>query len=164
MNVAMDACSIINLANAGALQSAASLDCCRLQISPTVLGECSTLLAAQIADLHMAGLIDFIDGDDVPADRYLELLDLHNLGEGETECIAIAEVSEVHICSDDRRARRITEEIIGVDRVFGSLRLLRWCVQEDSMPCHAAFACLQEMRRMGGFVPQVQQDFFCAQV
>lgn len=161
MNVLTDACSIINLTNVGALEAVLSLEQCRLAVPPIVLSECNVAAAAQIVAAEAEGRLDFIDDDEVPADRYLELLVEHNLGEGETECLTVAELDEYHICCDDRRARNVATVKFGEGRVIGSLRLLRWCVEETVLSCAAAFAFFEQMRGQGGFLPDVEHEFFC---
>jgi predicted nucleic acid-binding protein len=161
MNVLTDACSLINLANAGALAPVLSLARCRLAVSPIVLSECNVDAAAQIAAAEADGLLSFVDDDDVPADRYLDLLGEHGLGAGETECIAIAEHESFVICCDDRRARRVAAQTLGEERVIGTLRLLRWCVEDAIITCDDAFSCFERMKEAGAFLPEMQHEFFC---
>jgi predicted nucleic acid-binding protein len=162
MNVLMDTCSIINLANAPALSVVANLSACSLFVSPEVLTECEPRLAGEVMNLHADGRFGFANVDEVAADRYLELLEGYGLGSGETECLALAEQSDFWVCCDDRRARRIIETSIGAERVLGSLRLLRWSVDEARMTCGAAFDFLQKMKSDGGFLPNLQHEYFCA--
>ena len=163
MNVLIDACSLINLTNAGALSSVLSLNGYRLAVGPLVLGECHGDAASEIAAAYSANLLDLMDSDHVPVDHYLELLDLHDLGEGETECIAVANITAGSIiCCDDRRARRIAKQHLGAARVIGSLRLLKWCVDEEILNCDEAHAFFLAMRAAGGFLPVMEHDFFCS--
>jgi predicted nucleic acid-binding protein len=161
MDVVIDACSVINLTNVGALEHALSLTKCRLAVGPLVLTECHGDAAAQVAAAQVDGLLDFVNDDDFPADLYLQLLDEHELGEGETECIAIAQLEGLTVCCDDRRARRIARELLGEERVVGSLRLLKWCVEEEVITCEKAHEYALQMRAAGGFVPAMGHEFFC---
>lgn len=158
--IAMDACAIINLANAQILERVVQLAAHRLAVSPAVVNECNSGDAALIVDLHAGGLIDFIDIDDVPADRYLELLDHYGLGEGETECIVVAEVVNCLICCDDRKARNAAAEVIGADSVLGSLRLIRWCVDEGIFISGEAWNAYHAMIDAGGFLPTLPANYF----
>jgi predicted nucleic acid-binding protein len=161
MDVVVDACSVINLTNVGALQHVLSLQACRLAVGPLVITECHGDAAAQIAGAEADGLLDYVNDDDFPADRYLELLDEHELGEGETECIAVAELEGFTVCCDDRRARHIAKGVLGEGRVIGSLRLLKWCVEEEILTCEQAHGYSVQMRSAGGFLPAMGHEFFC---
>ena len=99
----VDTCSVINLTNVGALMHVLALTKCRVAVPPLVLAECNINAAQQVAIAEAEGLLDYVNDDDVPADRYFELLDQLKLGEGETECIAIAEQEYFTVCCDDRR-------------------------------------------------------------
>ena len=161
MNVVVDACSVINLTNVGALQHALSLTACRLAVGPLVIAECHGEAAAHVAAAEADGLLDYVNDDDIPAERYLELLDEHELGEGETECIAVAELEGFTVCCDDRRARRVAQGLLGQDRVIGSLRLLKWCVEEEILTCEEADDLSAQMRAAGGLLPAMGHEFFC---
>jgi predicted nucleic acid-binding protein len=158
--VAMDACPIINLANAGVLERVVLINAHRLAVSPAVVRECNSGAAANIINLHADNLMDFVDIDDVPADRLLELIELYGLGDGESESIAVAEAFGCLICSDDRKARQAAIEVLGQDAVIGSLRLLRWCVDEQVLTSGEAWDAYHEMRDAGGFLPDLPGDFF----
>ncbi|WP_257555734.1 hypothetical protein [Sphingobium sp. CFD-2] len=160
MMVLMDACSIINLSNAHSLERVVLLPDYRLAVSPTVVGECNTGAATEIVDLHAAGLLDFVDIDAVPTDRYFDLLSELALGEGETECIAIAEMRDCLLCCDDRKARRCASDIIGEERLMGSLRLLRFSVHQHLMSGDEAMEFYHTMIDCGGFLPNVNLEYF----
>lgn len=156
----MDACSIINLDNAGALGMVSSLPCCDLFLSPIVVGECNATAAASIVLAHSAGQLSLIDDHDVPAGRFFDFLDQFELGDGETECIALAENSDFVICCDDRKARRAAAEVIGAERVIGSLRLLQWAATNQSITPEEASAIVSTMKECGAFLPDLPHDFF----
>lgn len=162
MNVVLDACSVINLTNVGALGHVLALAQCRLAVPPLVLAECNVNAVEQVAVAEADGLLDYINDDDVPADRYFDLLDELKLGEGETECIAIAEQEDFTVCCDDKRARTKAKALVGDDRVIGSLRLLKWCVEEATMTCDEAHGYALQMIEAGGFLPNMQHEYFCA--
>jgi predicted nucleic acid-binding protein len=158
----IDSSSVINLFNAGALHLVGKLARCQLWLPPLVVGECGPTCAAMVLEVRDAGLFHFVNDDVVDADLFFRLLADHNLGDGETECIALSIVSGFDICCDDRKAREIARTTLGHERVIGSLRLLRWCVEDQLIPCDQAFLLFREMRRQGGFLPETQQAFFCA--
>jgi len=162
VNVIIDACSIINLSNADALDVTCRLAHCRFWVCPGVIIECRAELAARLFALNAEGVIGFITDEEMPATRVLELLDQHGLGAGETESIAACEARNYALCSDDGPARRLAGQLLGPLRVTGSLRLLRWCVEEQLVRCEAAFGLLGIMLARGGFLPSVPQEFFCS--
>jgi predicted nucleic acid-binding protein len=160
MTVLMDACSLINLSNAGQLETVTKLQRCRLGISPEVAGECNTGAALQIFQLAETGALDLISDHDVPADRFFDLKEDLRLGDGETECIAIAELHPFMFCCDDKKARAAAAAKFGEERILGSLRLLRWCVEEALMTAANAFEAYQEMIQYGGRLPIVEMAYF----
>ncbi|WP_459664568.1 hypothetical protein [Novosphingobium sp. 11B] len=160
MNVLLDACSIINLSNANCLALVASLSNYRLSVSPAVVGECNSGAATEIIDLHSQGLIDFIDEDLVPLDRFFELSEEFSLGSGETECMALAELGDELICCDDRKARQCAAHLLGDHRLMGSLRLLKFGVGEGLFSAEAAVTFYESMISAGGFLPVIDISYF----
>ena len=57
-------------------------------------------------------------------------------------------------------ARRRATELLGADRVSGTLGLLKEAVAESLMTKTAAFAAYEQMRAAGGFLPQISIGFF----
>jgi predicted nucleic acid-binding protein len=162
VNVIIDACSIINLSNANALDVTCRLARCRFWVCPGVIIECRAELAARLFALNAEGAIGFITDEEIPATRVLELLDQYGLGAGETESIAACEARNYALCSDDGPARRLAGRLLGPSCVTGSVRLLRWCVEEQLVQCEVAFRLFGIMLARGGFLPAMRQDFFCA--
>lgn len=162
VNLAVDACSLINLSNAGALSLVCRLKRCRLWISSGVAGECGGECAVQLLSLAATGGISRIDDATMPATRILDLLGEHGLGQGETEAIAACEKFGFTLCSDDGPARTLGAALLGASRVTGSVRLLQWCVEEQLIGCIAAFGLFGVMRDCGGFLPRIERPFFCA--
>lgn len=162
MNFVIDACSIINLNNAGALEVALGLQSHRFWVCPGVVGECRPEVAARLLALIAGGELGFIADDRMSAARVLELLDRHGLGVGETESIATCEALGYGLCSDDRPARRLGQQLLGQRRVTGTLRLLQWCVKEELVRCGVAFGFFETMLARGGFLPPTSQGFFCS--
>jgi predicted nucleic acid-binding protein len=162
VNLAVDACSLINLSNAGALSLVCRLTRCRLWLCSGVAGECGGECAVQLLSLVAAGDILRIEDAAMPAARVLDLLDRHGLGQGETEAIAACEKFGYTLCSDDGPARALGTSMLGAPRVIGSIRLLQWCVEEQLVECLAAFGLFGTMRDRGGFLPKMERTFFCA--
>ena len=161
MRFLLDSSSIINLFNAGALALRCQLKGCDFFVPPMVVGECHGECAIKLIDLRDEGCLAFINDDAVDADQYLELLAAHRLGAGETECMAVAASDDFHVCCDDRRARAAAASLIGEDRVVGSLRILKWCVDRLVIECGAAYHAFETMKQRGGFLPDLPQSFFC---
>jgi len=124
VDLIVDASSIINLHNAQALELVTTLPNCVLWLSPLVVGECHPKCAAELLRLKRAGLLGFVDSDKIPADSFLELVQSHGLGDGETECLALCLTGSYIFCCDDSKARQTAIALFGGPRVVGSLRLL----------------------------------------
>jgi predicted nucleic acid-binding protein len=155
-----DASSIINLHNANALGIVTRLPPRILCVSPQVIGECHAPCVADLVVLKEQGLVQFVSPDTISAELYLNLLETYDLGEGETECLALAHGHPFVICCDDNKARRVGVELFGQARVVGSLRLLRWAVQDGLIKGHEAFSCYEAMKNAGGFLPDVPATWF----
>lgn len=161
MKIILDACSVINLVNAAGLAACAELERCKLYVGPIVFGECSEGSAQELVSLINSGHIHQLADDEIPIDIFLDMLTEHNLGEGETECIAGASLSDFIVCSDDGRARHIGRTVLGANKVVGSARLLKWCVEEEILICTQASTHFSTMKNMGGFLPTLSDAFFC---
>lgn len=160
MRALLDSSSVINLVNAEAMDLVCRLDV-EWWLPPLVVDESGPTCAAVLLDLRIKGLVHFLDDDTVNSERFLEFIDRYKLGAGETECMAIAVATDFSICCDDRRAREAASAIIGRERVFGTIRVLRWCVENRLIECTEAKAILRSMRAQGGFLPDTPKDFFC---
>lgn len=163
MRFVLDSSSIINLFNAGILTLLCQLEEHDFFVPPMVVGECHGECAVELVSLRDQGCLSFIDDDAVDADQYLGLLEAHRLGAGETECMAVAATDDYNVCCDDRKAREAAADLIGQNRVIGTLRLLQWCVHGLVIDCGAAFSAFTTMRQKGGFLPEMSQAFFCAE-
>jgi predicted nucleic acid-binding protein len=160
VDIIIDASSVINLDNAGALELLAGLQARVFWISPLVVGECDPTCAAEIVRLRDMGRLHFVDPQNVSAELYLTLLEIYDLGEGETECLALCHGHQFLFCCDDQRARTIAGQLFGGDRVIGSLRLLRWAVIEGLASTELAFDLYEKMKSAGGFLPAVDKKWF----
>lgn len=161
MKYALDSSSVINLLNAGALELATRVDRCEICLPPLVVGECGLSSAAELIELRDAGRLSFVNDEDVDAELFADLLNTHGLGAGETECLAVAMTKRLSVCCDDRKARELAAELLGPARVAGTLRILRWTVEDALISCDGAYSLFNLMRQKGGFLPETEQAFFC---
>lgn len=126
-----------------------------------MLGECNGDCAQHVMALIAAENIRQLDEREIDGERFLELLDQFNLGPGETECLAAAETLNYTVCTDDRLARKAVADLFGMDRRIGTARLLRWSVEVDLMACVEAQQRFETMKQEGGFLPNLDNGFFC---
>jgi len=159
-SVVLDTCTIVNLHKADVLDSVLQLPIHRFVLGPEVLSECDDR-CQPILDAIAAGSITLLDDAPVPASLFLELLERHHLGEGETECLVYAQLEPTFIiCSDDRAARTVAIRLYGAPRVMGSIRLLFQCVEQGVLTADLAFAAYERMIRSGGFLPVITKQQF----
>jgi predicted nucleic acid-binding protein len=152
-----DASPLLNLANGDVLDVVIRIPDLRARIGPQVRGECLSIrvqLDVQIEAGHIALLDDAV----LPGAKFLSLLDKYQLGVGETECLAFATLGDDVVCCDDRRARTMITKELGQKRVTGSLGLLIRAVHHDLLSNDVAFASYQQMRRRGGFLPELSME------
>jgi predicted nucleic acid-binding protein len=157
----IDACAAINLHNCGQLPLICSVPGIEIEFSPIVVSECGLGCAAEIMSLEAAGLIRFVPDAEISTDRFLELLADQDIGDGELESIAVCELMGHSFCTDDAAARRLAIRLLGVERVMGSLRLLKKAVEASAIQCTDAFAGYIGMREAGGFLPELASTYFC---
>lgn len=131
-------------------------------LSPIVVSECGLDCAAEIIALQAAGRVHFVLDDEISPDRFLELVNDYDIGDGELESISICETTDRTFCTDDAAARRLATNLLGAGKVMGSLRLLKLSVESSLLMCTEAFAGYNQMRNCGGFLPDLPNDFFCA--
>jgi predicted nucleic acid-binding protein len=160
VDLIIDASSIINLHNARALDLVAGLKGRVLWLSPLVVGECEPTCAAEILLLQGQSRLRFVDPDHISAEAFLDLLEAYDLGEGETECLALCSRHPYVLCCDDQRARNVATQLYGAERVVGSLRLLRWAAMEDLISAEGAFSYYSAMKEAGGFLPDIELAWF----
>lgn len=160
MDVITDASSIINLSNAGALGVVTLLPGIRICVSPLVVGECEPTCAAELLAHKECSTVHFVDPNDISSERFLELLEAHELGEGETECLVLLLGGNFTFCCDDNKARQVGIALTAQEKVVGSLRLLKWAVSSHLCTAEDAFEYYQRMKSAGGFLPDVTVDWF----
>lgn len=161
MRLLIDACAAINLHNCGKLAVVCELPNIEVALSPIVVSECGLSCAAEIIALQADGRIHYVPDEEISTDRFLELVEDHDIGDGELESISICEATGRAFCTDDAAARRLATDLLGVVNVMGSLRLLKLSVEASLIVCTEAFAGYNQMRDCGGFLPNLPNDFFC---
>jgi predicted nucleic acid-binding protein len=155
-----DASSIINLANAVALEIVTAVPDLTICVSPLVVGECGPTCAAELLALQDKGAIRFVDAEEISSDLFLSLLDVHDLGEGETECLALLLGGRYAFCCDDGKARKVGVALTDESHVVGSIRLLKWAVDAGTCTSEQAFEYYKRMKDAGGFLPDVPPEWF----
>ena len=160
MKTVLDTSVLVNCSNGGVLAILFRLLKRVFVIPPAVAAEFEAGDIAALQEAGKAGRVTILNDADVPGALYLRLLHDWGLGEGETECIAFSAHNDATFASDDRLARRRATELLGTDRVSGTLGLLKEAVAESLMTKTDAFAAYQKMRAAGGFLPQISIDFF----
>lgn len=143
-----------------AAQDAAAAHDGQLAVGPVVLGECSPALVGQLLFFRDGGIIQFYENDGFSAERFLQIQTERSLGAGETECITLAEHADGLICCDDGKGRRVGREILGHDRVTGSIGLLTHLVNSGECKPSDAHTAYLRMIEGGGFLPDLEDDFF----
>jgi predicted nucleic acid-binding protein len=152
LNGIFDASAMLNLAHGEVLGRVLIA-----HVGPQVRRECGSI--ASVVDILIdTGKLILLNDSDLPAARFLALLDCYGLGAGETECLTFAELGDHIVCCDDRRARMMIARELGAKRVIGSLGLLVRAMHCKLLTSVAAFGAYEQMRQRGGFLPEVSID------
>jgi predicted nucleic acid-binding protein len=163
LEISIDASSWINLSNAAALDTVLQIPEHEFLFSPLVASECHAACVVKIIELSQTCAVVRITDQQVDANLFLDLIATHELGDGETECLAICIARpDAVFCCDDRKARQVAEALLGADRVIGSLRLLKWAVEAALISSGDAFVLYTAMKAAGGFLPHIAPDWFDA--
>jgi predicted nucleic acid-binding protein len=125
-----------------------------------VYSECSPDFDAKIRGALGSSKLTLLDDNEATSSVFLDLLERFGLGDGETECLAFSVGTDFGVCSDDRKARQISESIIGKEKVTGSLGLLREAVHLGLVTADEAFQTYIKMKTAGGFLPDINLAFF----
>ena len=158
----IDSSAVINLSNVNALVLLRNLRDRRFWITQTVADECWPTCGDELTIEIAKGCLSVIDDSHIDAARFLDLLDKHSLGRGETESIVACEDLGFSLCCDDKRARLLGRKVLGDGRVAGTMAVLRWFVADAIVSAEAAYGMYREMRAKGGFLPNVAQTDFCS--
>lgn len=160
MNIVLDACAIINLVNGSVFDTVLKLREHEFFVGSLVSGECGELTSTVLQPAIQTGRLTVIDDDECSASNFLALLQQYGLGDGETESLTFSQSLGYMICTDDKRARVVSAEVLGNDRVIGSLGLLKQAVQQQLLTASEAFRAYQNMKSGGGFLPEIDMSFF----
>lgn len=162
--ICLDACSVINLVNCNNFRSVLSLENTTFFMGPSVYDEVIKVPEQKeiINTLISDGLIEIYEGE-INVELVDSFFETYQLGDGETETVAICNQNGYSMCCDDRLARAMAETIIGEEKTMGSLRLLKFAVQAGTILCTDAFIAYQVMITEGGFLPKnINNHFFCS--
>jgi predicted nucleic acid-binding protein len=161
LRLILDSSSTISLHNGGLLKTVLQLTSTDFvfHIGTVVRDECGDL--RQVLDQQSAeGRLVILPGNTLTAAQFNVVLELYELGLGETECIALAEQQSLVVCTDDKAARKAAIQHLGKDRAVGSLRLIRECVCARHITTRDAFACYETMKSRGAFLPDIVATYF----
>jgi predicted nucleic acid-binding protein len=161
LNIILDASSSINLCRGGVLEIVLKLAAFGFvfHIGSIVRSECGDL--CDFLDLQAAsGILVVLPDDTLSPIEFAEILNLYDLGLGETECIALAHQRTLCVCTDDKAARKAAVQHLGADRVLGSLKLIRNCVCQRLLGSQEAFIAYELMKSRGAFLPPISTDYF----
>jgi predicted nucleic acid-binding protein len=156
----LDTSVLVNCSNGGVLGILFKLLNRTFVIPPAVATEFEAGDIAALQEAGSSGRVTILNDADVPGALYLRLLHDWGLGEGETECISYAWQTDAAFASDDRLARRRATELLGGDRVSGTLGLLKEAVAASLITKGDAHAAYRQMRVSGGFLPEISIEFF----
>jgi len=149
------------LSNASALEKVLRIPGHQFLFTPLVASECHAACVGEIIQLSQDCDVVQLNDEQIDGELFLELIANHRLGDGETECLAVCMSRPGSLlCCDDRRARQVAEQLLGGDRVIGSLRLLKWTVSVGLATRADALALYQTMKDRGGFLPDVPIGWF----
>lgn len=155
MIVVLDASTLINLDNGEAFAQVVSIPGRSFQVSAEVLRESRTVAVAIKAAMQQ-GQIALVDDSAIDADDYEDAIAAWQLGPGETECILAAKSLGCSVACDDGAARKVIKREIGVGRLTGTVGLLRDAIAAGLTTPEAAFESYQQMKRRGGFLPDLK--------
>jgi predicted nucleic acid-binding protein len=115
-------------------------------------------------DLVQNGSITFVPDHEIDADRFLNLVGQYDIGNGEIEALVICETHLEAFCSDDGAARKLGTELLGADKICGSLALLKRAVDAELLSCEMAFGGYGLMVQEGAWLPPLARDYFCQSI
>lgn len=157
--IVFDACTVISLCNASALEIVFLTDTSEYLLGPITEAEAGSV-GARIQQAKAKGFLRSTAPQDVPTTRYLALLAQYRLGDGETESLAAAEELGGILATDDGRARAVAAGLLGTARVTGSIGLLTAAVRAGNLTSYEAYAVYRVMQKTGSFLPHLEPDHF----
>jgi predicted nucleic acid-binding protein len=163
MNIILDACTIINLINGQSFHSVISTPGLSIFVGDNLIDQEISLNIAQKMIIESAikeNKITLLTSI-VTLTDFTTLKRAYDLGNGETECIALCKILGYHIATDDWKARSAATIEIGDSKVIGSLFLLRETVRKKTLTCSDAQNSFLLMKKKGGFLPKIDLEYFC---
>jgi len=163
MEIVLDACTIINLINGKILDKIISIPRLLIFVGDNLLEQEIYLNLPQrviIESLIQSKKITLLESD-VTLNEFTKLKKVYDLGDGETECIALCKKHGYAIATDDKRARMSAKIELGEAKIVGSLFFLREAVRNEVIECEDALASFKLMKKHGGFLPNLDKDYFC---
>ena len=161
MQYVIDSSVVINLSNVDALSVLHALPDRKFWVTQAVVDECWPTCGDDLATEIATRRLSVVDDTHIDASNFLDLLDTHSLGRGETEAIVACDQLGFALCCDDKRARALGRKVLGACRVSGTIAILRWCINDTIVTAQTAYAMYQQMRKKGGFLPDVARTSFC---
>ena len=159
MIVVVDACTLINLANGEVLSKVLQLPGFFFHVSSVVRHESKSI--AEAIDIAVAnGRITLLDDTLISVSDFIRAKKELKLDDGETECILAAQALGCVVASDDGAARKLICEILGKERLSGSISLLRHAIADGAIDRKQAFFAYSLMRERGGFLPSLTENDF----
>ena len=159
MIVVVDASTLINLANGEVLSKVLQLPGFFFHVSSVVRRESKTI--AEAIDAAVAsGCLILVDDSLISVSEFKRAKRELKLDDGETECILAAQALGCVVASDDKAARKCICDILGEDRLSGSIRLLRCAIAHGLINRKQAFDAYLLMRERGGFLPVLIESEF----
>ena len=111
----------------------------------------------ELQELISSGRLQLMSSAHADAAGFVSLIEEHQLGDGETECIMHALTQDIIVSCDDRKARRVLKQEIGEERVIGTLMLLSRAVSEGLLSSAEAYSAYLLMKRTGAFLPEITE-------
>jgi predicted nucleic acid-binding protein len=152
--VIFDASCLLNLAHGNVLGLVRQLSGVSIEFGHQVYRECRTI-QDELNDLITERHATVLNDAEIPAGRFADLLARYGLGSGETECIVLAEMGAKQIACDDGKARACIVDVVGPDRLTGSIGLLLSLGRAGLLSPSQVRIVHTMMRQKGGFLPDL---------
>ncbi len=159
--VILDACSVINMVNAGIIKKLKLINGYSFYIGRLVLEECLDIEKREVIERCLSdGVVNFMN-EDLSISEFSSVSNKYNLGKGESECIAYLAKKGTIVCTDDNKARKCIERDFGKDYYFGSLYVLRELVRQKLITCDESIKGHAIMVISGAFLPKIDESYLC---
>jgi predicted nucleic acid-binding protein len=163
MNVVLDACTIINLINGEVLQKVSQLPGYVLYVGDNLLEQ---EILDQAQKLYIELLVSsnqiIVLQSNISLAEFISLKSKYDLGDGETECLALCKNNNYAIASDDLKARKCSAKELTEQNVIGSLFLMRESVRNHLLSCEDAKTAFSMIMSKGGHLPKVDENYLCS--